>query len=213
MRFKIFCQRLWSNDANCATIDKVTDQPVSDDGGISMKRMNKAAVLGLSAGLLLAFNSLATAQEQATQVDASARDSYLNGLKQRHGTSDERSALLAESNRLLANYALSGGWQAGQVQNKRADLNYRLSLGGAGELVVREERRTADGTLAVRNQSFELFGLDPFVRYECTVGQSQSCVLFNPQNGNPWLTITRNPQAAQQLTKALSFLIRNLQKG
>jgi len=176
-----------------------------------MAMIGKAAVLGLSAELLLAFNPIAFAQEQAAQIEAPARDRYLNELKARHHTQDERTALLAESNQLLADYAITSAYQIGQ---KRDDLNYQLSLGGSGELVVREERRSyASGTFAVRNQTLELFGIEPFVRYDCATGQSQSCVLFNPKDGNPWLTIVRNPQGAQQLTRALGFLIRNLQKG
>jgi len=181
-----------------------------------MAMIGKAAVLGLSAGLLFSFNPLAIAQQSTAvtaQVEAPERDSYLNDLKRRHGTQDERAALLAESNKLLADNALTAGYQVGQAQNQRKDLSYRLSLGGSGELLVREERRSADGALAVRNQSLELFGIEPFVRYDCATGQSQSCVLFNPKDGNPWLTIVRNPQGAQQLTRALGFLIRNLQKG
>ncbi|KXU38765.1 hypothetical protein AXE65_11905, partial [Ventosimonas gracilis] len=173
-----------------------------------MARIGKAAVLvGLSAGLLLVFNPITFAQEQAAQIEAPERDSYLNGLKTRHHTQDERAALLAESNQLLNDNALTVGYQVGQAQNKREDLNYQLSLGGAGELVVREERRSADGALAVRHQSVELFGIEPFVRYECQTGASQSCVLFNPKDGSPWLTIVRNQQGAQQLSKALGFLI------
>jgi len=179
-----------------------------------MAMMSKSAALGLSAGLLLFFNPLmALAQQSTAQIEAPERDSYLNTLKQRYGTQDERSALLAESNQLLTDYALTAGYQLGQAQNKREDLSYRLSLGGAGELVVREERRSADGALSVRNQTLELFGIEPFVRFDCATGQSQSCVLFNPKDGNPWLTIVRNQQGAQRLTRALGFLIRNLQKG
>jgi|GEM_PF-1251748 len=182
-----------------------------------MAMIDKAVVLGLTAGFLFAFNPLATAQEEkpaaVAQVEAPERDSYLNDLKRRHGTKDERTALLAESNKLLGDYAFKAGYQLGQQQHKREDLSYRLTLGSAGELVVREERRSASGVLTVRNQNFQMFGTDPFIRYDCTTGQQQSCVLFNPKDGNPWLTIVRHRQGAEQLTRALGFLILNLQKG
>jgi len=179
-----------------------------------MVMMSKAAVLGVSA-MLLAFSPLmVTAQEQkTTQIEMPERDRYLNELKARYRTQDERTALLAESNKLLADYALTAAYQVGKAQDKRENLNYQLSLGSAGELLVREERHSVAGTFAVRNQSVELFGIEASVRYDCATGQSQSCVLFNPKDGNPWLTIVRNQQGAQQLSKALSFLIRNLQKG
>jgi len=176
-----------------------------------MVMISKTAVLGVLAGLFLAFSPITKAQGQSAQIEAPERDGYLNELKLRHRTQDERTALLAESNQLLADYAITSAYQVGQ---KRDDLNYQLSLGDSGELVVREERRSyTNGTFAVRNQTLELFGIEPFVRYDCVTGQSQGCVLFNPKDGNPWLTIVRNQQGAQQLTRVLGFLIRNLQKG
>jgi len=177
-----------------------------------MTLVGKAVVLGASVGLLCGFNPMVVAQEEqlsAMQVVAPERDSYLTMLKQRYGTQDARIALLAESNKLLADYAL----KADQVKNKRENLNYQISLGGEGKLLVREERRSTSGALSVRNKAVELFGITPFVRYDCVTGASQSCVLFNPQDGSAWLTIERNPQVAEQLSQALSFLIRNLQKG
>jgi hypothetical protein len=38
-------------------------------------------------------------------------------------------------------------------------------------------------------------------------------VLQNPADGSPLLTIVRDHKGAAELAKALSFLIRNLQKG
>jgi hypothetical protein len=50
------------------------------------------------------------------------------------------------------------------------------------------------------------------VRYECP-STGISCVLLNPADGKPMLTIVRDHKGAAELAKALSFLIRNLQKG
>jgi hypothetical protein len=38
-------------------------------------------------------------------------------------------------------------------------------------------------------------------------------VLYNPVDGKPLLTIVRDHQGAAELAKALSFLIRKVQKG
>jgi len=182
---------------------------------IKASLFGRVAVWGLSAALL-AFDGMALAAGDApAAVITSERDSYINALKTRYGTGDERAALLAQSNQLLKDHALTAsGWQSELTAERRADLYYRLSLGAPGELVVHEERREgADGAFSVRNQSLLLFGMNPFVRYDCLSGTVQSCVLYNPQDGKPLLSIERNPQGAEQLAKALGFLIRNLQKG
>ncbi|MGY2498801.1 hypothetical protein, partial [Klebsiella pneumoniae] len=64
----------------------------------------------------------------------------------------------------------------------------------------------------VRNQRVAVFGIDPFIRYECPTGGIR-CVLFNPADGSPLLSIVRDYQGAGELANALSFLIRNVQKG
>ena len=101
--------------------------------------------------------------------------------------------------------------QVGQAQ--RQDLLYQVRQGESGELLLREETRGQQGKhVAVRNQRVAVFGVDPFVRYECPTG-GISCVLQNPADGSPLLTIVRDHKGAAELAKALSCLIRNLQKG
>lgn len=154
---------------------------------------------------------LGLAQAAEPQLDDQAQVSYLQGLKRQYGQSSERQALFAHCNDLLKRYALTASYQVGQAQ--RRDLTYSLAQGRAGELLVREEQRTPGQLdLAVHNQRVELFGLDPFVRYECPA-QGIRCELLAPQSSQSMLTIRRDLKGAAELAKALSFLIRNLQKG
>ncbi|MBS7662272.1 hypothetical protein I0D00_10025 [Pseudomonas lalucatii] len=168
----------------------------------------------LIAGLLLAGGLLAgplSAAEPAAVLSGAEQERYLSELKRLYLTQDERQALLAHSNGLLETYALSAAYQVGQAQ--RQDLRYQLRLGAPGELLLREETRGAQGSdLAVRNQRLALFGVDPFIRYDCPPA-GISCVLFSPADGSPLLSIVRDHRGAAELAKALSFLIRNLQKG
>lgn len=62
------------------------------------------------------------------------------------------------------------------------------------------------------NRSLSVFGVDPYLQYECSP-QGIECTVNNPAGGGTWLTIVRDPKGAQELAKALSFLLRNLQKG
>tara|TARA_R100001377_G_scaffold37885_1_gene21088 strand:+ start:78 stop:608 length:531 start_codon:yes stop_codon:yes gene_type:complete len=151
------------------------------------------------------------ASEPEAGLSSAEQASYLADLKRLYLTQDERQALLAHSNDLLKTYALRAAYQVGQAQ--RQDLLYQLRLGAPGELLLREETRAQQGTaIAVCNRRLELFGVDPFIRYDCPLS-GISCVLHHPADGSPLLTIVRDHQGAAELAKALSFLIRNLQKG
>jgi hypothetical protein len=151
------------------------------------------------------------AAEPEGGLSSAEQSNYLLELKRLYLTQDERQALFAHCNDLLKTYALRAAYQVGQAQ--RQDLLYQLRQGEAGELLLREETRGQQGTdIAVRNQRVPLFGVDPFVRYECP-SSGISCVLHNPNDGSPMLTVVRDHKGAAELAKALSFLIRNLQKG
>lgn len=140
--------------------------------------------------------------------DESAR--YLTELKKLYLTSSDREALLAHSNGLLDTYALRAGYQVGQANPQ--DFLYELSVATPGELRIREEVRSSSGGVAVRNRSLSVFGLDPYLQYQCPT-QGFSCSISSPIDGLPLLVILRDPQGAEELAKALSFLIRNMQKG
>ncbi len=140
--------------------------------------------------------------------DESAR--YLSGLRELYLASSDREALLAHSNELLDTYALRVAYQVGQANPQ--DFLYTLSVATPGELRIREEVRAPSGGVAVRNRSLSVFGLDPYLQYQCPP-QGPSCSINSPVDGLPLVVILRDSKGAEELAKALSFLIRNLQKG
>jgi hypothetical protein len=187
----------------------------------------------LRRGLLLALLGAAlpaTAATEASVADESQREEkggeaandkfslgsaeherYLAELQRLYPRRAPRQALLEHCNRLLESYALRSGFRVGQAQ--RDDLLYQLSVARSGVLNVREETRSADGSrMAVRNQQVELFGADPFIRYQCP-NRGPSCQVLNPQDGTPLLTLVRDHTGVAELAKALTFLVRDLQKG
>ncbi len=162
------------------------------------------------AAVMLAASTVQAA-EPAPELSGAEQTRYLNELKHLYLTSNERQALLAQSNELLDTYAVRAAFQVGQAE--RHDQVYQLSVGGPGELLVQQTVREAQGVnLAVSNARLEVFGVDPYIKYECPTTE-QVCVLKNPQDGSPWLTIRRDHQGAAELAKALTFLLRNIQKG
>ncbi len=168
--------------------------------------------LGVAALLTLACGApMASAEEGNARLDGPEQQRYIAELKRLYLTSDERRALLAHCNDLLETYALRAGYQVGQPE--RDDWSYRLSVGAQGELLAREERRAEQGTrLAVRTERLSVFGVDPFIRYECPQS-GITCTFYNPADGSPWLRTVRDLKGAGELAKALSFLVRNVQKG
>ena len=157
--------------------------------------------------LLVLGGPLQAAETNRLEPEESAR--YLSGLRTLYLTSNERVALLTHVNALLETYGLRAAYQVGRPNPQ--DLRYRLETGAPGELRIREERRDASGSIAVRNRSLSVFGMDPYVQYQCP-SQGVVCTFAN-QGGEAWLTILRDPRGAEELAKALSFLFRNLQKG
>lgn len=152
-----------------------------------------------------------SAAEVDSGLSSSEQSNYLAGIQRLHPKVSERQALLAQCNQLLHAYALRAGYQLGQADPR--DLLYRLSISAPGELLLREESRAQQGPgVAVRNQRLSVFGVDPFIRYDCPL-KGISCVLQNPADGSPLLSVVRDQDGAAELAKALSFLIRNLQKG
>jgi hypothetical protein len=167
--------------------------------------------LAMSAIFLSSAITSINAADIASGLSSPEQSSYLATIKRAHPNVNERQALLAQCNQLLKTYALRAGYQLGLVDAR--DQLYQLSLSAPGELLLRQESRAQQGPgIAVRNQRLSVFGIDPFIRYQCPL-KGITCVLQNPADGSPWLSIVRNQDGAAELAKALSFLIRNLQKG
>jgi len=167
-------------------------------------RLSKLLVLAVFLGIGIPLQAAET-----NTLSSDEPGKYLTELKALYLTADERTALLAHSNALLETYGLRAAYQVGQANPQ--DLRYQLEAGAPGELRIREERRDESGKMAVRNRSFSVFGMDPYVQYQCPP-QGVICTFARP-GGEPWLTILRDPKGAEELAKALSFLFRNLQKG
>ncbi|WP_177327046.1 hypothetical protein [Pseudomonas sp. 10B238] len=175
--------------------------------------MQQGLTSRLSKLLLISIFLIASGQLKAAESNTLGSDEpsrYLAELKTLYLTTDERKALLAHSNALLKTYGLRAAYQVGQANPE--DLEYQISVGAPGELRIREERRDASGNVAVRNRGFSVFGMDPYIQYQCPP-QGVVCAFAGKAGGDPWLTILRDPKGAEELAKALSFLFRNLQKG
>lgn len=170
-----------------------------------MLRLSTLTAAALAA--LLSMPALSLASEPA--IENTERDQYLGQLRQQHATSSERTALLAQINSLLSQHALLRGYQIGHAEPE--DLLYSIQAPGKGTLQVREERRSEAGPLRVSQRTLSLYGMDPFFSYRCESRQVD-CSILHDGLDTPLLHIVRNPDAAAELSKALSYLARNIQQ-
>lgn len=168
----------------------------------------------LFAARCLAFSLMAAASfsfAEPAALESSEQVNYLNQLKRQHATSSERTALLAEVNSLLTQHALRAGYQVGYSNPQ--DFLYSVSLTKQGELIIREEiRSNQKNSMEVSSHRINVFGIDPFVSYSCPA-QGVRCVIYGEDKKTAILTIVRNQKAAEDLAQALSYLIRNMQRG
>lgn len=143
-----------------------------------------------------------SAQEQAR---------YFQQLRRLYPRKSERQMLLEHCNRLLETHALRAGY-SDRTQRLLDDHLFSLSVSAPGELTIRSELRSGDGSeLQVRSQRLSLYGLDPFVRYHCPP-RGLSCAVLDPRDGSELLVLLRDPSGVSELTRALSYLIRDLQR-
>ena len=78
---------------------------------------------------------------------------------------------------------------------------------------MREESRAQQGPeVSVHNRRVAVFGLDPYIRYQCPLSGIR-CVFSDPADGSPLFSVVRDQEGAAALAKALTFLLRNLQKS
>lgn len=166
---------------------------------------------GLTACLLLCLHSpLLLANAQDPLIESPERTHYIEQLKQQHATDDERTALLSQINSLLAEHAFLMGYQLGQRHPQ--DYRYSLTPTPPGNLTFREERRDAANQINVRHRVLPIYGIDSFFNVEC-YRQQPYCEIFHPTLSAPLVRIVRQPDAAQALSKALSYLVRDLQSN
>ena len=68
--------------------------------------------------------------------------------------------------------------------------------------------------IKVNDARFSVFGLDPYVKSDCGKGTTDgpSCWIKDPRSGQPWLIIRPSKDGIAEISKALTLLIRQLQR-
>lgn len=141
--------------------------------------------------------------------DLDVVDDYYQYLEFLYQTDDTIKAVTQHINNLLDFY---GYGETSVVASNRLEGAHRHKISvRLPDTVVTTTQNLAHTKKLTTNQRFSVYGIDPYLRYECGL-QNASCQLLNPTDGTPWLEIIDNQPAAEELSRAISSLVRLLQK-
>ncbi|GAB1261880.1 hypothetical protein [Aurantivibrio plasticivorans] len=140
--------------------------------------------------------------------DGSAQ--YIAKIEQLHGTGSSRDALNGHINNLLRFYAYDTS-NIVAASRLGTTSNHKLSTTQSGDVISinrfgNKEKQRYD------EDRFSVYGVNPYIEYKCT-SATNSCWLYHPVSGDRWLQIVNNQEIAEELAKAVTNLIRQMQKS
>ncbi|MBL4606368.1 MAG: hypothetical protein JKY01_00870 [Pseudomonadales bacterium] len=158
---------------------------------------------------------ITSSEKQPTSLLESSEVQYLQQLKQLYLTSSTSDALLKHINDMLVSYALKR--QQKIIKTEQPPLaRYRLSQDFSGNLVTSIQKinvfKKENSKSVINTTKINIYGIDPFITYHCSSG-TNSCWLRSPINGSRWIEFSNNEEAAAEISRAITSLIKVLQKG
>jgi len=142
------------------------------------------------------------------EIVSSSRN-YVKSLKELFLTDDPIQALQFQLNSLLSSSPYTGS------RLKKNDLNegvkYQLSV-ESGQIQL-QETRYDKGLPMLSVSTVDVSGIDPFVRYECSIKTYGCWVVYPSNNYQRWFIVDHVESVASELSMALTKLIQILQKA
>lgn len=135
---------------------------------------------------------------------------YTTQLKQLYKTGSDVTALTRHINSLLKFYALPSNthYAGGYFQLKVS--------GNRIATVVKVDPKNNENKRAVKvsGYQFSAFGVNPYLNAECgkNLDFGEACWFNRPESIDPWIVLKNSDVATQELEKALSVLIKTLQR-
>ena len=148
--------------------------------------------------------SISWAQEPGDNED------YVSHIQFLYQNSSATNALLTHINNLLSFYGY-GDTSITAASQINATNRFKLSVTGQSTLVTHRRDIKLKGEV-VSNTRLSVYGINPYVLFSCR-GRDQSCIIKSPATGDLWLQIVNNDEAAGEISKALTELIKLLQKN
>jgi hypothetical protein len=144
-------------------------------------------------------------------IEDSAGKAYDQKIQSLYLASDLSDALVLHVNSLLSSYV----YLDGKVKNlKTSDREeYSLSIKQPSQMMVTKKsiKHTLNGQSEISVTSLDAFGINPFVSFRCSSAVDQ-CEIKHPVSGDAWMVIANDNAAAEDVSKALTRLIKSLQR-
>lgn len=156
-----------------------------------------------------------TASQSAGRAEIRRADSgslpYTEHIRQLYKTSDTASALTLHLNNLLKFYAYGDDRIVVASTRVGTPTRHKIRYSSDGE-IISLNRMGGSASDPFTEDRFSVYGVNPHVSYRCRAATA-SCWLYHPVTSQRWLQIVRNEDIALEISKALSQLIRDLQKN
>lgn len=135
---------------------------------------------------------------------------YVKDLRDLYLTESSEEALELHLNSLLSVYHVGNG--PNLKTNKR--VSYVTSISISGDHIVSSVSNldSVSKKKFVTSSRFSVFGVNPYVTSGCN-STELSCWVSHPQDGSQWIRIIHDSDAAKQIVKAVTFLIKEMQKN
>lgn len=149
--------------------------------------------------------AIALPEKQGVKYDQRVAELYLDpSLTQ---------SLVTHVNSLFKSYR----YVAGKIKNpERNDyVDFKLSLNKNRELVLtrRDVNQEGGGPVSELSVSrLSAFGIDPNIEYRCSK-ETDSCTIKHPLDQREWIKISRDEHGAEEISKALTRLLKALQRS
>ena len=124
-------------------------------------------------------------------------------------------ALVTHVNKLLQFYAY-GDPRITAANRIKNPTKHSIRVNQRGEIIslsqlTAPQKSSPEQPLA-KEERFAVFGVNPYVDHRCD-NTTASCWILNPNNAQDWLQVVHSREAVNELSKALTQLIKQLQKG
>jgi tetratricopeptide (TPR) repeat protein len=136
--------------------------------------------------------------------------SYIKDFRDLYLTESSKEALELHLNSLLSVYHVGNG--PNLKVNSR--ISYVTSININNDYIVASVHTQERGTkqTLISSSRFSVFGINPYVDYGCN-SKGLRCWVSSPLDGSQWIRIIHDYDAAKEIVKALTSLIKEMQKG
>ncbi|MGI1677515.1 MAG: tetratricopeptide repeat protein [Cellvibrionaceae bacterium] len=137
-------------------------------------------------------------------------DSYARSIQSQQGNKNLHTALTSQINELLKRHPY-GDRKILAASRTATPSKHKIKTSTAGE-IISINQYGSDKSAPFKEDRFSVYGINPYINYEC-LQSTASCWIIHPITQKRWLQIEENKETAIELSKALSQLIRFMQKS